>query len=86
LFGLSDRFQFYGGAPRNGMKQWTASVVAILLASFPGVASAGWTATGYPSVPHVPTATSVLVASIVDNRTLPLARHACSQTRRVSNR
>ena len=51
MFGLSDRFQFYGGAPRNGMKQWTVSVVAILLASFPGVASARVDCDGVPAGP-----------------------------------
>jgi hypothetical protein len=68
------------------MKYWSASVVAILMASFPGVVSAQVDCNAVPPDRHAPTATSVLVASIVGNRMLPLAMHACSRTRRVSSR
>jgi hypothetical protein len=60
------------------MTHWTASVVAIFLAGFAGVASAQ---VNCEAIPHGPARTDCylgLSKSIVDNRTLPLPERAQS--------
>ena len=62
------------------MKRWTASVVAILLASFPGVASAQANCEAIPPVRRARIATLPSVNSIVDDRILPLPERGRNQT------
>jgi hypothetical protein len=69
------------------MTRWRASVLAILLPSFPSVANAQ---VDCHAVPAGPARTDCYIAlsraAIVDSRMLPPAMRACRRTRRVTSR